>query len=302
MVVAAIDTGGTKIAGAAVDESGKILRKIRYPNSGRNGRFILDTYIQIVEDLSKEFFIEAIGIGAGGRLDPRSGTVVYAVDIYSDYIGLPIYDEMSKRFDLPVAVDNDCRVAVYGERWLGAAQGYDNVVGIILGTGVGGGIIAEGKPMLGHRGGAGEIGHLIIYPDGKPCGCGQRGCAEQYLSGTSMWQSYNDIIGRNEISSGYDLFERISQKDIVAKNVLTSFVHDLAIFSVSLGNVFDPQAFLFGGGVVDTADCWWEEFVKRYYEVGGDYVQTIDLLRASNGNDAALLGAAWLALHTAGAI
>lgn len=298
MVVAAIDTGGTKIAGAAVDESGKILYKVRYPNSERSGQFILDTYIRIVEDLNRKFPIAAIGIGAGGRIDPRTGTVVYAVNIYSDYIGLPIRDKLTERFGLPVAVDNDCRVAVYGERWQGAARGYDNVIGIILGTGLGGGIIADGEPMYGWRGGGGEIGHFILYPGGRPCGCGQRGCYEQYLSGTSMWRSYNEAVGWEALSSGQELFQRLDQKDPDAQNVLISFIHDLAVCAISLGNIFDPQALLFGGGVVDTADRWWDQFQDKYYELGGDFVHAIDLLRASSGNDAALLGAAWLALHT----
>lgn len=301
MVVAAIDTGGTKIAAAAVDEKGEILYKTRYPNTGRTGPFIMETYANAVEDLKKRFDIAAVGIGAGGRIGPKEGRVLYSVDIYSDYIGIPIATEMEARCGLPVAVDNDCRVAVYGERWLGAAKGIDDILGIILGTGVGGGYMVNGQTVYGVGGSAGEVGHLILHPGGLPCGCGQHGCVEQYLSGTALWKSYNRLAGREALMSGYEFFDRYTEGDAVAKQVLERFVDDLAVCTISVANLMAPAAILYGGGLMDTAEHWWERFLAACQAQRNPHVAATRLIRAEKGNDAALLGAAWLALQKLGA-
>jgi len=297
MIVVAIDTGGTKIAGAAVNEDGTILHKVSYPNSGRSGQFILDTYVQIVEELQKEFQISAIGIGAGGRIDTSVGKLVFATAMYQDYIGLPIGTIMKEQCGLPVAVDNDCRVAIYGERWKGVAGKFDDTFGIILGTGVGGGYVLNGKPVYGSGLGAGEVGHMILHPTGKACLCGQVGCAEQYLSGTALWQSYNKKAKGTTISSGYELFQLFRSKDIVAQNIVKNFTTDLAICAVSISNLLSPKAILIGGGLADTADDWWADFEREYEKRGNKHCKNTKLLRASTGNNAALLGAAWIAFE-----
>jgi len=300
MIVVAIDTGGTKIAGAAVDEDGNILHQLSYPNSGRTGPFILDTYTRIVDEMQKRFPLCAIGIGAGGRIDPTEGTVLFSTDIYKEYVGLHIGRIMSRRCGLPVAVDNDCRVAVYGERWKGAAAGFDDIFGVILGTGVGGGYILEGRPVFGAGKGAGEVGHFILHPDGRRCACGQRGCVEQYLSGTSLWQSYNRRTGGETLSSGYAFFQRLQDDDKAAEEIMDAFVADLALCAVSLSNLLSPQGILFGGGLIDTADRWWSRFESAYGELGNKHCRSTVLLRAATGNNAALLGAAWLAFTRLG--
>jgi len=314
MIVAAIDTGGTKIAGAAVDENGNILYRLSYPNTGRTGPFILDTYERIVGDLQKKFQISAIGIGTGGRIDPRDGTVIYATSVYKDYIGLSIGTIMTKRCAVPTAVDNDCRVAVCGERWKGAAQGYASVFGIILGTGAGGGFIQGGSIVPGAAFGAGEIGHLVLHPGGKLCDCGQRGCAEQYISGTALWQAYNSKAGGGgagggrsagggaggggrEITSGYEFFQLLGDSDPIAQSIMDDFTVDLATCAVSVSNLLSPQAILVGGGLIDTADIWWERFTSAYSEYGNDHCRKTVLLKAATGNNAALLGAACIAFE-----
>lgn len=302
MIVAAIDTGGTKIAGAAVNHNGEILYKVRHPNTKRTGSFILETYAAIVEELRERHLVEAVGIGAGGRIDSAQGRVISAVDLYDDYIGLDIRKHIEEATGLPVVVDNDCRMALYGERWVGAASGIRDMVGVILGTGVGGGMIMADTPLLGNNGGAGEVGHILLHPGGRRCGCGQNGCAEQYVSGTALWRIYNDLIGEPAIASGQEFFKRYTEGDGRAAEILFRFSRDLADFAISLANLMDPEAILVGGGLADTADHWWEEFLTYYRERGSQYVQNIQLLRAQRGNDAALLGAAWLALRYIGEI
>ncbi len=297
MIAAAIDTGGTKIAGAAVDENGTILKKIRIENSGRTGPFIMDAYRQILTELQKDFPLDAIGVGAGGRIDEEEGRVLYAVGIYTDYIGLPIRQLLQQEFHLPTAVTNDCRAALAGEQWLGAAAGCQDVTGVILGTGLGGGVISRGRLLPGAFGGLGEVGHMILHPGGRPCTCGQNGCAEQYLSGTALWKSYNQRIGWDHLHSGYDFFTLIDQKDETALSILEAFKRDLASLTVTLANLLDPELILIGGGLADTAAYWWDGFLEHYHNTGNLHTQNQKLALASKGNEAPLLGAARLAFN-----
>lgn len=294
-IAAAIDTGGTKIVGAAVDDSGNILKEIRVPNTKRDGEFILRTYMDLVKTLREEYPVSAIGIGAGGRLDEEKGTVLYAVDIYRNYIGLKIKARMEEAFGLPVRITNDCRAAVLGEQWMGAAKGCRNIFGIILGTGVGGGYYSEGKIIGGIRGGVGEVGHVILHRGGRRCLCGQRGCAEQYISGTALWSIYRERCPESSITSGYEFFELYKQGDPDAARVLEGFVDDLAQCAVNCANLFDPEMILIGGGLSDTAEYWWEELLKAYEAMGNIHIRKIPLVKAECGNRAALLGAARIA-------
>jgi len=295
MIVAAIDTGGTKIVGAAVDDVGNILETIRIANTGRNGPFIMNTYRKIISILGETYPIAAIGIGAGGRIEEETGKVLYAVGIYRNYIGLEMKRELEEEFHLPVAVTNDCRAAVIGEKWVGAARDYSNIVGIILGTGVGGGYIYHNHILNGAAGGFGEIGHMILHPDGRQCSCGQKGCAEQYISGTALWNIYNEETGSN-ITSGYEFFQRVKDNDQYALAVLEQFKRDLAVCSVNCANVFDPDILLFGGGLMDTCEFWWDDFVQIYQSAGNEHTSSKRLVKAANKNAAALLGAAETAL------
>ncbi|MDO4343558.1 MAG: ROK family protein [Eubacteriales bacterium] len=311
MAVIGIDTGGTKIAGALMDESGKILKKMRLPNTGRTGGSIMDAYRCIIRELGKDAEYEAVGIGAGGRIEEHSGKVLYAVEIYKDYIGLEIKKILEQEFGKPVFVTNDCRAGLLGEVWLGAAKNYQKVLALILGTGVGGGVFYDGVLLDGSRGGMGEFGHMILHNGGRLCACGQRGCAEQYLSGTALWQRYNERVAKaddvgkrvgmkqgaeTKISSGYDFFKRQSQGDSLAGEILKEFTEDLAVCLVNLANAFDPDALLIGGGLIDTREIWWDEMKQTYISLGNLYVKHIPLLAAAYGNDAALAGAAKFAL------
>ncbi|MBU9724733.1 ROK family protein [Diplocloster modestus] len=295
MIAAAIDTGGTKINGAAVDEEGNILKKIRIENTGRTGAFIMDAYRKILRELTEAFPIKAVGIGAGGRIDERAGKVLYAVGIYQDYIGLPMKQLLEEEFQLPTAVTNDCRAGLIGEKWKGSAAGYENVTGIILGTGVGGGVIDHHRILEGAFSGFGEIGHMILHPGGRLCTCGQRGCAEQYISGTALWQIYNERSGSASLSSGYEFFGRVQHNDGIALEVLKEFQLDLASCAVSCANLLDPEVILIGGGLADTADYWWDGFTAYCREIGNQHTQNQKLILAARGNDAALLGAARIA-------
>lgn len=292
MQVIAIDTGGTKIAGALVDSAGNILQKVQFPNEGRCGTFIMNTYRRIIEELGKNGGYDAVGIGAGGRIAAQTGKVLYAVDIYQDYIGLEIKKTLEMEFQKPVFVTNDCRAALLGEVWQGGACGYEKVLALILGTGVGGGFLYNGELLDGNKGGLGEFGHMILHPGGHLCKCGQKGCVEQYLSGTALWHNYNTLQNEEQIHSGYEFFRLLEEGNSAAARVLENFTEDLAVCLVNLANAFDPDAILLGGGLIDVHSFWWDEMQKKFRSYGNIHVKSLPLLAARNGNGAALIGAA----------
>ncbi len=302
MIAVAIDTGGTKIAGAAINENGEILEKNHIDNVERTGPFILNSYFKIVDLFQAKYHIDTIGVGAGGRIDPLTGEVVYAVDLYREYIGIPLKTRLEEKYCKPVTVDNDCRLAVIGEKWLGAIRSYNNVFGLIIGTGIGGGLLLNGASVSGTKGGFGEIGHAILHPHGRHCLCGQFGCVEKYVSGTALWQRYNELKEKSQIqiTSGYEFFSCVRQNDPAAQKVLCEFIEDLTLCAVTCANLYDPQALFFGGGILDTSDLWWDAFVKEYELQSNPHLQKIELIRTILGNNAPLLGAAYVAFEACG--
>ena len=134
-----------------------------------------------------------IGVGSAGRIDSVSGKVIYATDNLPGWTGVMLADEIAEAVNIPVYAENDVNVAAIGEAWVGAAQHCNTFALIALGTGVGGAIVNEGRMLHGVLGGAGEIGHTILVPGGLPCNCGQRGCLEQYVSGTALGRIAKEI-------------------------------------------------------------------------------------------------------------
>ena len=292
MYVAAIDVGGTKIVGAAVDRKGEIKTPIRVENTGLSGEFIVETCVDIFHRLSRQHEIKALAVGTGGRLDTEAGIVRRAVDLYTGYVGLNIKEILETNCHLPVVIDNDCCMALRGELWKGGLKDYQRVAGLILGTGVGGGVAVRknGQYQIQQA----EFGHFILHPSGRKCLCGQRGCAEQYLSGTSLWNRYNQLTGRAKIRSGYEFFNQVKAKDKTAQEIVHEFVKDLAICLISIQNLYDVEAVVIGGGLADTRQFWWRETECQLVQKSSHVLPKLEILPARNGNQAALLGAARL--------
>lgn len=290
MYVLAIDSGGTKIIGTVVDENGTTFDKQRITNTGRNGRFLIATCCDLIKKYRQKYDISAIGLGCNGRIDVERGIVLDAV--YEGYNGLDVRGALESFSDLPVSVNNDCYCGIYGEIWKGAAQNYRSVVGLVIGTGLGGAIYANGRFLHGGHFGAGEIGHMILYRDGVPCFCGQHGCVERYVSGTGLWKRYNERSATNMISSGYEFFERLHAGDADAKAVLELFADDLSLVMVNVANLANPDVFLIGGGIADTRGDWSDLLAASYKALAGPFLKDTPIVYAKMGNDAALLGAA----------
>ncbi|MCY9698233.1 ROK family protein [Paenibacillus alginolyticus] len=291
-----VDLGGTSLKGGLLSLDGTVKSELvkRTPvEEGREG--ILRELFTLIEELleiSVDDHVRAIGIGSAGRIDPVTGTVLYATDNLPGWTGTPLSELVEGRFGLPAFVDNDVNAAAIGETWMGLRDTVftSSIMFISLGTGVGGAIVHKGGIIHGANGGAGEVGHILLVPGGHPCNCGQNGCLEQYGSGTAL-----NRIARNiepEWNS-HILLKQCTEGEPRAVRAVEGFAADLAAGIISIRNMLDPHKFIIGGGLVDSHDVWWGYLRSKLDALSGQ--QTM-LEVAQLGNRAGLIGAAKLAL------
>src|SRR5260221_6618599 len=178
-----VDIGGTKILAGVVDEHGKILDSCKVATPEDSDK-TADAIAEAVGRVMGDYEISAVGLGAAGFIDADRATVLFAPNV--SWLNEPMKSRIEQRVGLPVVVENDANAAAWGEAKFGAAAGHDDVVVITVGTGIGGGLILNGKLYRGRFGIGGEPGHYRVVPDGRPCGCGNKGCFEQYASGNAL--------------------------------------------------------------------------------------------------------------------
>ncbi len=290
--VIGIDLGGTKISGGLLDENGNILQSAKVDTQAEKGR---DTVIKNIVSLIKKLpydQAQAIGIGTPGFIDSENGIVTFAGNI-KGWSGTNLKKEIEKYFDIPVFIENDANIALVCEEWIGAGKDYDDLIMITLGTGLGGAVYSQGKLLRGSNFQGAELGHMLLYPGGNSCTCGQDGCAEAYCAGSAIANEYNRITGENktseEVLSSVDTDEN-------AKKVLEDYKLNLAYFLTSLRNIFDPQAIIIGGGLINAKDLWWDGMVDNFKKVCHKY-ETVDIMPAKYLNDAGMIGAGKIALE-----
>ncbi|HZG04235.1 MAG TPA: ROK family glucokinase [Streptomyces sp.] len=304
-----VDIGGTKIAAGVVDEEGTILEISKVPTP-QTADGVIDAIADAVRTVSTGHRIEAVGIGAAGYVDDKRATVLFAPNI--DWRNEALKDKVEQRVDLPVVVENDANAAAWGEYRFGAGQGHDDVVCITLGTGLGGGIIIGGKLHRGRFGVAAEFGHIRVVPDGLLCGCGNQGCWEQYASGRALVRyarqravatpenaavllSLGD--GTPEGIEGRHVSQAARQGCPVAVDSFRELARWAGAGLADLASLFDPSAFIVGGGVSDEGDLVLEPIRKSYrrWLVGSRWRPHAQVLAAQLGGRAGLVGAADLA-------
>ncbi|MBP1993349.1 ROK family protein [Paenibacillus eucommiae] len=293
MKVIGIDLGGTKIIGGIIDEVGNMEQPIAVPTPTQLGREgILNALNHIIEQLlSREREdIQAIGIGSAGRIDRATGRVLYATDNLPNWTGTEVKLLLEAAHRLPVYVDNDVNAAALGEIWLGSACDLDHFMFVTLGTGVGGALIHNRQVIAGPQGGAGDIGHMILYPGGHPCNCGQRGCLEQYVSGTAL-----NLFARqvNPQWNSRILMDKYTESEPKSSQIIQKFITDLSTAFASLNNLYEPQRIVIGGGIMDTHILWWDHLLAAVRQTAS---QPLELLPAQLGVKSGMLGAARLAL------
>ncbi|PJE98557.1 glucokinase [Streptomyces carminius] len=304
-----VDIGGTKIAAGVVDEEGTILEISKVPTPS-TAEGVIDAIAEAVRTVSTGHEIEAVGIGAAGYVDDKRATVLFAPNI--NWRSEALKDKVEQRVHLPVVVENDANAAAWGEYRFGAGQGHDDVVCITLGTGLGGGIIIGGKLHRGRFGVAAEFGHVRVVPDGLLCGCGSQGCWEQYASGRALVRyarqraaatpdSAEILLGLGDGTPAGIEGRHISQAARQGCPVAVDSFRELARWAgaglADLASLFDPSAFIVGGGVSDEGDLVLEPIRKsfRRWLVGGQWRPHAQVLAAQLGGRAGLVGAADLA-------
>ncbi len=258
-----IDIGGTKTSGAVVDASGTIHARVRTPTLAADPRIIEDTVVSMVGELREGRDIDAVGVAAAGFVDETRSIVHYGPNI--SWRQEPFRERLQGRLDLPVVVENDANAAGWAEFRFGAGKHVRDLVTITIGTGVGGAIVAGGRLLRGGFGAAGELGHLRVVPDGRACGCGSRGCIEQYASGRALQRFANEIAdaggeglatrrARRGCLDGSDIAELVEAGDRGALEATSRLGTWIGQACASLAAVLDPRMFVIGGGVAQLGD------------------------------------------------
>ena len=247
--VIGVDVGGTKTLAAVVDREGEIEQQVVRATDVSSQEALLAGLDAVVEELRGGREIAALGFGIPSRVDQRSGRAVASVNI--PLADVDFRDRMRERHGLPVGIDNDANAATIGEWKSGAAKGARHVVMLTLGTGVGGGLILDGRPFRGSTGVGAELGHIVIGIDGPPCGCGGHGHLESYAAGRVADAAARRLYG--EGSDGHELVAKAKERDAEAVKALAEIGRHLGAGIASLVNIFEPEVVVVGGGFGSSA-------------------------------------------------
>ncbi len=306
-----IDVGGTNVKIALVNEQGNIIYSNSIPTRAEMGyEYTINNMKEAISELIKETkseakSIEGIGFGFPGQIDYQKGIVRLAPNI-PGWVDVPIAEIIEKEFGIPTRVDNDVRCAALGELNYGAGIGCENLICITVGTGIGSGLIINGKLVRGASNAAGEIGHIKLEMNGGPlCGCGDRGCLEAFASGPSIVAMAEEYIkgGKstkyrelaNPDITPYIVSEAAKQGDPVAKRIFTIMGEYIGIGLASVVNLLNPEKIIIGGGVAAAGDILLnpikENLIKRAMPIAGS---AVEIVPAQLGNSAGVIGASLL--------
>ena len=306
--IIAADLGGTHLRAALIDERGRIIArtKERTPQSEQALDIVQALTVaarECADDAaSKSFDIRALSVAVPGRIEAVSGTVAKAPNLpcLNEF---PLRCALEEKMGWPVTLENDANVAAIGEMWQGAARGHKSILCVTLGTGVGGGVVLDGRLWRGANGAAGEIGHVTVEPEGAACACGNQGCLEVYASATGIVRLAREMNLRNAKERGADLtaemIYRMGERgDERAREVFRRMGRYLGIGLASIINALDPEIIVIGGGAAGGWDLFIEharaEINRRAFS---EPQREVSIRRAICGDDAGLLGAAKLAFE-----
>lgn len=309
-----IDVGGTKINAFRVTRDGTVAERTSRPTPADDEAATLSAMVELARSLLTPDVI-AVGVGAAGMIDSKDGVLGFAPNLA--WRNLPIAERMRDALGLPCQVDNDASMAAYGEFRFGAGRGYRHLLLVTVGTGLGGGIVSDGRLFRGANGFASEIGHIIVEPGGPLCGCGNHGCWEQVAAGRAI-----DRMGREEAREHeHSILRRLAggdpdevtgelvtqaamQGDDAAKRILAEAGRRLGQGIAGLVNVLDPQVVVVGGGAIVAGDLLLDPARAEFLDAveGPEYRPRVPIVPAELGNDAGAVGAATLALEELGRV
>ena len=300
-----IDIGGTKISAGVVDSSGNLIDSSRCSTPTEGGRELILVVINLIKELKEKHEIKGIGISIAALISSDYGTIVGAPNI-ANLSELNFLNEIEAEFKLPIVVENDANSAIWAEFKFGNAKGLNPVMFLIIGTGVGGGLVIDGKLFKGTNGIGAEFGHMCVVPNGLLCGCGSKGCIEQYASGGALIRYANEAIIENPQGSeillsfgegeltGSGLTRAAKAGNELAIKAFSKQADWLGMACASYSLIIDPEAIIIGGGVADAGELFLapvREAMRKYMPFGQSHVPP-KIIAAKFGNDAGLIGAA----------
>ncbi|HKE66860.1 MAG TPA: ROK family glucokinase [Micromonosporaceae bacterium] len=306
-----VDIGGTKVLAGVVHENGEVVAQARRDTPATSPADTLDRIVEVVDELVAKHEVTAVGIGAAGWIDASRSTVLYAPNLA--WRNEPLRDEVAKRTKLRVVVENDANVAAWAEFQFGAAKDADDsMVMFTIGTGIGGGVVLGGQLVRGAHGIAAELGHVLAVPDGHPCGCGSRGCLEQYASGKALTRFAQEAIERDSVAGARLLQEAGGDVTKVTGVMVTEAAQDGDLLALGafenagtwlgrglsdLAQILDPQVIVVGGGVIEAGDLLLAPARRAYVErlAQRANLPVAPIVAAAMGNTAGVVGAADLA-------
>jgi len=308
-----VDFGGTKIAAGVVNlETGQLVgtskKKTRQVHEQED---VVKRIISVVDEALSESGIDpkklqGVGIGAAGMVNRQKGILLAAVNIGAH--DLPLAEPISKNYGVPCKLGNDVEVATLGELYFGAGRDCDNFVCIFVGTGIGSGIVRDGKIYRGFTGTAGEIGHMVLFPDGRQCGCGSFGCLEAYASRTAVAKTILVDLNRGldttlrdkvDMSKGIlrskVLANAVVSGDLIAKTAIEECARFMGMGLASVINFYNPQRIILGGGLIEAVELYFhlaaQEARRRALKIPS---RKIEIVKAELGDYSGIVGAAML--------
>ena len=303
-----IDIGGTKVLGGVVTGTGEILATARRDTPREGGRALTEAIANVAKELVQQFPVDSIGVSAAGFISSDRQTMLATPNI-SNWNGVNLVAELTEILDKKIVLENDANAAAWGEFKFGAGRGRSDLMMLTLGTGVGGGLILDGSVFRGAFGIGAELGHIRLVPEGQLCGCGIRGCLEQYASGSALMRHAREaidaspLLARNLLDRGDGTIEGLRGSDItdaardgdpVAIAAFNTMATYLGAGIASLCAVIDPSCVVLGGGVIDAGELFLgptRDAALRLIPFSGKHPYP-EIVAAELGNHAGLVGVA----------
>jgi len=289
-----IDIGGTKIAAGLVSQTGELVHRLEVPTSADDPEAIVESVVSLVAELGADGVVPVVGVAAAAFLNRSRDTVFFAPNIaWSDY---PLKDLLENKLGRSVRLENDANAAGWAEFQFGAARDATSMLMLTMGTGVGGAVVDDGRLLTGGFGMGGELGHIIIEPGGRLCGCGNRGCLEQYASGTALMREARESFGDESLTTEA-MTSLLRDNDERALSVLHTVCEAMGRGITSLVAVTDPEIIVIGGGVAVAGALLTDPITASFARHYGAYERrpVPSIVVATMGNTAGVIGAADLA-------
>jgi len=290
MNILTFDIGGTNIKYALCNENFELSEKKSIPTQAHmGGQHIINKIIEIIEGFRN---IDRIAISTAGQVDSENGIVVYSTNNIPYYTGMMVKKIIESKTKIKTYVENDVNAAAIGEAQFGAAKGVSDFICLTFGTGIGGAIYLNGKLYKGSSSSAGEFGHIVTHAGGRQCTCGADGCFEQYASAAALINAVEKETGKK--LNGFEIFSEENFENPEIRYIIDTWIDEIILGLKSIIHIFNPSLIVLGGGIMN------ENYIidlidRKIYRQLMESFRKVNIVSAKSGNDAGLLGAAYMA-------